>query len=94
MLAQHLAFAQHFVEQHSRPPDERFTCLVLVLARTFSDDHQRGVWVPDPENNVGSSVTQVTTGTVRRIRAERLDTRRLIDWFIHGTFVIPCMHGS
>src|SRR5215210_5798926 len=56
---------QYVVEELARPPDERQSGRVLVLARSLADEHQRRVGISGAEDRVGTAECQVALGADR-----------------------------
>src|SRR5439155_17297899 len=71
VLAGHADPAQELVEQLSRLADEREALLVLVEARRLADEHQVGLRVADPEDDLGPAFREPAAragGGLRRVR--------------------------
>src|SRR5207247_2169863 len=66
----------NFVEQLSRPPDERQALLVLLGAGPFADEHEIGVGVAHAEHDLGAARGgELALGASRRLFGQHLERR-------------------
>jgi hypothetical protein len=63
------------VEQLPGLTHERNALLILVKARRFPDEHQIGVGVPVPEDDLGAPLVQPAARARRGLRPERVEHR-------------------
>jgi hypothetical protein len=62
----------HFVQKLPGPPDEGAPLAVLVLARSFSHEHQRRFRGAFPENDIGACFMQTAAAAVPQVLADGL----------------------
>src|SRR5437868_5871391 len=72
VLALELHRLYHSIQQLTRSADERTSRSIFIGPGPLAYEHQLGVWIPFPENYVGSAFAQLASRAIANVGPNRL----------------------